>query len=182
MIKRIKAADARAAADPSLKLGKQTMAALKVLQTGKMISQLLSACQTLELSSQVSRYCCEAFAQAGASDILFSLLRSCNRSTPHQELLRIALVVLLNVARHEHLAARVALAEDSTESLVDLMQMFRDKKALFILATELLARLVHASEASKVVNERHFLTIPCKCVIIVCLYRTLAMCLWCASA
>jgi abnormal spindle-like microcephaly-associated protein len=88
LLKRIKEADSRARADPSLKLGKQTSAALKVLQTGKMISQLLKACQTLELSTSLSRYCCEAFAQAGAPNILFSLLRSCNRSTPHQELLR----------------------------------------------------------------------------------------------
>eukprot|EP01034_Spumella_vulgaris_P023201 gene23201-29397_t len=147
--RRIKDADCRARADPSLKLGKQTSAALKVLQSGKMISQLLKACQTLELSTSLSKYCCEAFAQAGAPDILFSLLRSCNRSTPHQELLRVALVVLLHVARHDHLAAIVATSVDSAESLVDLIQMFRDKKSLFILATELLARLVNASDISK---------------------------------
>ncbi len=63
---------------------------------------------------------------------------------------RIALVVLLNVARHHHLAAEVAAANDSTESLVDLMQMFRDKKPLFILASELLVRVVNASAAAKV--------------------------------
>lgn len=66
--------------------------ALQVLQSGKMISQLLKACQTLELSTQLSRYCGEAFAQAGASRILFALIRSCNRSTPHQELLRYAYI------------------------------------------------------------------------------------------
>lgn len=38
-------------------------AALHVLQTGKMISQLLKACQTLELSTQLSRRCCDAFAK-----------------------------------------------------------------------------------------------------------------------
>ena len=86
---RIKASDIRARADPSLHLGKQTQNALHILQTGKMISQLLKACQTLQLSTSLSRRCCEAFAQAGAASILFSLLRSCNRSTPHQELLRL---------------------------------------------------------------------------------------------
>lgn len=85
---RIQQAERRAIADPSLRLGKQTIAALHTLQSGKMISQLLKACQTLQLSTQLSRYCCEAFAQAGAAAILFGLLRSCNRSTPHQELLR----------------------------------------------------------------------------------------------
>jgi hypothetical protein len=58
--------------------------------------------------------------------------------------------VLLNVGRQQHLAASLAKAPDSTDALVDLMQMFRDKKQLFILASELLARLVDASPATKV--------------------------------
>lgn len=97
-LERIRAAEARARADPSLKLGKQTTAALRTLQTGKMISHVLKACQTLELSTQLSRRCCEAFAHAQAADILFTLLRSCNRSTPHQELLRYV-AVLVNRCR-----------------------------------------------------------------------------------
>jgi abnormal spindle-like microcephaly-associated protein len=91
---RIQAAEAKARADPSLRLGKQTVAALHTLQTGKMISALLKACQVLQLSTQVSRYCCEAFAQAEAASILFGLLRSCNRSQPHQELLRYTKIIM----------------------------------------------------------------------------------------
>lgn len=64
------------------------LVALQQLQKGKMISQLLKACATLELSTQLSKKCSEAFAKSGASKILFALIRSCNRSTPHQELLR----------------------------------------------------------------------------------------------
>jgi len=146
---RLQQAEASAKADPSLCLGKQTNAALHVLQTGKMISQQLKACQTLELSTQVSRRCCEAFATTNASSILFGLIRSCNRSTPHQELLRNALVVLLNVGRHEQLAIAVAQAVDSNDVLIDLMQMFRDKRSIFTLACEMLCRLARASEASK---------------------------------
>ena len=150
MRKRIKQAEIKARADPSLRLGKQTMVALQTLQNGKMISHLLKSCQTLELSTQLSRHCCESFAHANAASILFGLLRSCNRSTPHQELLRIALIVLLNVGRHVHLASILARATDSTDALIDLMQMFRDKKSIFILASELLARLIDASPETKV--------------------------------
>lgn len=85
---RIKAAELKALKDPTLMLGRQTKHALTVLQTGKMISHILKSCQTLELSTQLSKRCCEAFAHADAADILIALLRSCNRSTPHQELLR----------------------------------------------------------------------------------------------
>lgn len=38
-------------------------AALLILQTGKMISQLLRACQTLELSTQLSKKCSKVFAE-----------------------------------------------------------------------------------------------------------------------
>jgi len=132
---RIQLAEQRALADPSLRLGKQTQMALHTLQSssGKMISSLLKACQTLELSTQLSHRCSRAFAEAGASKVLFTLIRSCNRSTPHQELLKHALVVLLHVARHHDLASSVATTAgaEAADTLIDLMQMFRDKKSIF---------------------------------------------------
>lgn len=69
-------------------------------------------------------------------------------------------MVLLNVGRHSHLAAALAQTPDSTDALVDLLQMFRDKKSLFILAGELLSRLVSASPATKV---RHILILLFYC-------------------
>ena len=146
-LKRIQLAEQRALADPSLRLGKQTQMALHTLQScsGKMISAFLKACQTLELSTQLSHRCSRAFAEAGASKVLFTLIRSCNRSTPHQELLKHALVVLLHVARHHDLAAAVASPE-AADTLIDLMQMFRDKKSIFGKASELLCRLIAASK------------------------------------
>lgn len=146
---RIEIANLSAKENPSLQMGKRTQDALVVLQTGKMISKVLKSCQILELSTQLSVRCCEAFAKASASSILFGLIRSCNRSTPHQELLKHALVVLLNVGRRDHLASIVAEAPEATEVLVDLMQMFRDKSSIFCLACELLCRLVSASDNVK---------------------------------
>lgn len=95
MCHRLKIAEQRARSDPSLCLGPQTQASLALLQSGKSISILLRACQTLELSTQLSVRCCEAFAQAQASSVLFGLIRSCNRSTPHQEMLRLVLLPML---------------------------------------------------------------------------------------
>lgn len=59
-------------------------------------------------------------------------------------------MVLLHVGRHSTLAPLVAQSEDCCDVLVDLMQMFRDKKNIFILAAELLSRLIHASTFIKV--------------------------------
>ena len=114
-----------------------------------MISQLFKACQLLELSTRISKKCSQSFSAAGAASILFSLIQSCNRSAPHQEILRYALVILLHVARHEELAPVVASAEHSTEVVIHLMQMFRDKGQIFCLSCELLCRLVVASENTK---------------------------------
>jgi abnormal spindle-like microcephaly-associated protein len=86
--KRIRQAELRARADPTLKLGKRTVAALATLQNGKTVSQILKALQFLQFSTEVSQRCCASFASGGASGVLFGLLRSCNRSQPHQELLR----------------------------------------------------------------------------------------------
>jgi abnormal spindle-like microcephaly-associated protein len=86
--RRIRAAELKARADPSLRLGKRTVAALATLQNGKQVSQILKALQFLQVSTQISKHCCASFAEGGATAVLFGLLRSCNRSQPHQELLR----------------------------------------------------------------------------------------------
>ena len=59
-------------------------------------------------------------------------------------------MVLLNVARHDTFAPNVAESPDAADTLVDLMQMFRDKASIFCSSTELLARIVAASESVKV--------------------------------
>ena len=144
-----------------------------------MISHVLKACQTLLLSTQYSIKCCKAFAASSASSILLDLIRSCNRSTPHQELLkyvtdfavntviniylhpRYALAILLNVAKHPDLASAVARGDMATDTVIDLMQTFRDKKSIFCHACELLSRLVLADTAVKVfINlNKHYLFI-----------------------
>ena len=85
---KIKIVNYNAKINPNMQLGHKTKECLHVLQEGKMISHILNACKFLEFSTQISKRCCESFANASAANILFGLIRSCNRSTPHQELLR----------------------------------------------------------------------------------------------
>jgi len=154
MRKRIIASELKAKANPSLKLGKLTQGALKSIQSSRMISASLKACQVLELSTQVSTKCCEAFAVSNSSLILFGLIQTSNRSEPQQELLKLALIILLNVARHDDLAQHVGKCQVATDTLVDLMTNFRDKKSIFCLACELLCRLISASSSTKAVCNR----------------------------
>lgn len=63
---------------------------------------------------------------------------------------RCALSVLINVTKDKAHAAALAHNGDTTDLLVDLMQMFRDKKDIFGLSCELLGRLVTSQDDIKV--------------------------------
>lgn len=63
---------------------------------------------------------------------------------------RHALNVLLNVARHDNLAHFIAKGANAVHVVVDLMQMFRDKKSVFSLVCELTCRLISSQKETKV--------------------------------
>lgn len=87
-LKRIREAELRGQLDPRLRLGNMTQKALQSLCVGSIISDLLKSCQSLEMATEYSEECCAMVVSAKKVDILFGLLRSCNRSESHQELLR----------------------------------------------------------------------------------------------
>jgi abnormal spindle-like microcephaly-associated protein len=144
-LRSIRLANSVAAADPSLKLGNRTRAALDVLQTSSSLSEIMNTVCILEIATRLSEACCSAFASAGAPAILFSLIRTCNRSLPHIKLLHGILLVLSNVAQYEYLLPSLATT-DGVEVFLDLVQMFRDKDFVFCLAVSLLERVVHFSD------------------------------------
>ncbi len=84
----IRSATQRAMLNPSTRIQQRAEYALDILHNGSMISQYIKACQSLLACTKYSRGICELFVFRGSSVILFRLLQSCNRSTPHQELLR----------------------------------------------------------------------------------------------
>eukprot|EP01033_Poteriospumella_lacustris_P001657 gene1657-1209_t len=156
IISRLEKANEQARLHPTttMTLGQKTAAALHTLQTAKMISALIKACQALQTSTLYSRDSCEKFVMTDSARILFALIQSCNRSQPHQELLRLCLLVLLNVTRYPHLSEHIG--DDCDESganaadvLIDLMQMFRDKQSVFKLSTHLLGTIVECSAHAK---------------------------------
>ena len=145
--RRVEKANHNAEMEPQMKLGVRTSSALHTLQTSKRLSETIRAIKTLEISTRLSEKCCRAFATADAPEILYALIRTCNRSLPHIELLHYVLLTLSNVARYPYLMPSVA-ADDSLEVLMDLTQMFRDKENIFCLSIALLEGIVFS-------NERH---------------------------
>uniref|UniRef100_A0A452VNJ7 Assembly factor for spindle microtubules n=1 Tax=Ursus maritimus TaxID=29073 RepID=A0A452VNJ7_URSMA len=109
------------------KLYKRTALALHYLLTYKHLSAILEALKHLEVVTRLSPLCCENMAQSGAVSKIFVLIRSCNRSVPCMEVIRYAVQVLLNVAKYEKTTAAVYDAENCVDTLLDLLQMYREK-------------------------------------------------------
>jgi abnormal spindle-like microcephaly-associated protein len=147
--RRIELANKKAKADPRLLLGYRTSAALSVLQTSKSLSEIMAAVCTLEIATRYSKVCCVAFAHAGAPNILFSLIRTCNRSLPHVELLYMVLLTMSNVAHHPESLPSLATST-GVEVFLDLVQMFRDKDNIFCSAISLLDQVLQFNRSFQV--------------------------------
>lgn len=143
-VKKIRAANVKAIQQPELRLGNRAMAALEVLLKSESLTEIMRAIGVLELATRVSEVCCVAFAEARAPDVLFSLVRQCNRSLPHIELLHNVLLTMSNVARYDYLLPSMSSIA-GVEVYLDLVQMFRDKDGVFYLASSLLERVVRCN-------------------------------------
>lgn len=150
---RIQLANERAEADPRLRLGFRTQAALEALTKSTRLAEIMMAICTLETATRYSEKCCIAFAQAGAPATLFDLIRTCNRSLPHVELLHRILQTMWNVAKYKGALPSMATLT-GVEVFLDLVQMFRDKDGVFCLAVSLLERVVRHGAEFQVSVER----------------------------
>jgi len=83
---------------------------------------------------------------------------------------RVILDVLLIVCQHDHLANAVASVPHAAETLIDLIQTFRDKSTLFYVATQILIMFAQSNERTKV-NALFYLLIMdfIDCVLLCCL-------------
>lgn len=149
---KIKISNENAKKNPQLKLANITENAILLLNKGKAITHFIQACQSLEMTTHYSKESCKKFIHSSSSKVLFTLICSCNRSSTHQELLRCALQILVNVTIDPRLTSELAHNGDTTELLIDLMQMFRDKSNIFLLSCELLTRLITIQSQIKVKN------------------------------
>ncbi|NXY34366.1 ASPM protein, partial [Pomatorhinus ruficollis] len=109
------------------KLGNRTAIAIDHLLKYKHLSYILAALKHLEVATRLSPLCCENMAQSRAIFSIFILIRSCNRSVPCMDVIRYSVQVLLNVSKYERTTRAVYEAENSIDTLLDLLQMYRGK-------------------------------------------------------
>ncbi|KAG5187235.1 hypothetical protein JKP88DRAFT_262393 [Tribonema minus] len=141
---KVQTANAFARNNPGETLGARVANALAIMARGTMLTKVARACKTLELSTRYSPVSCMVVAEdQNAPTVLYNLIRSLNRSPPHQRILKFTLETLRNIARHNRrLCGLIAAPPGAATVLLDVMQMYRDNPELFLLATRLFTCMV----------------------------------------
>ena len=81
-------------------LGFRIKRSLNVLeQNSPFIQQIITALMDLQVVTRLSKECCVHFANSGAISILYDFISRCNRSTPHMDLIKLCLEILINLSK-----------------------------------------------------------------------------------
>ncbi|XP_046713111.1 LOW QUALITY PROTEIN: abnormal spindle-like microcephaly-associated protein [Silurus meridionalis] len=109
------------------KLCHKTSTALTYLLGYQNYAHILTALKHLETATRLSPESCEHLVNSGATHTIFTLIRNCNRSVPSMEVITLAIQVLLHLSKYNKTIDAVYDVEDSVETLLDLLQMYREK-------------------------------------------------------
>jgi len=120
--------------------------AVQTIQTSKKFNEVLKAITNLEKITKLSIEDCEFIVQTNVQNKMMTILRRCNRSSPHLELIRAILSVFINISHHPSTLSRLA-NEKGIDILTDTVQMFRDKSNIFAQSLELLERFLLSSKS-----------------------------------
>uniref|UniRef100_A0A9J8DFB9 Assembly factor for spindle microtubules n=1 Tax=Cyprinus carpio carpio TaxID=630221 RepID=A0A9J8DFB9_CYPCA len=109
------------------KLCNKTTTALSYLLGLQNYAYILAALKHLETATRLSPECCERLVESGATHTIFTLIRSCNRSVPSMEIITLSIQVLLNLSKYNRTIDAVYDVDNSVETLLDLLQIYREK-------------------------------------------------------
>ncbi|XP_062607577.1 abnormal spindle-like microcephaly-associated protein homolog [Saccostrea cucullata] len=122
--------EAQRSATDDKKLGNRTESALDYLLQYKQLSHLLEALVHLDVATRLSPACCERLVEVNAVSVIYTLISSCNRSQPHMEVIKMAVSILLNLAKYDRTLPYVFM-DEALNILLDLMQIYREKGLIF---------------------------------------------------
>ncbi|KAG1928362.1 abnormal spindle-like microcephaly-associated protein [Pimephales promelas] len=109
------------------KLCNKTTTALSYLLGFQNYAYILAALRHLETATRLSPECCERLVESGVTHTIFTLMRSCNRSLPSMEIITLSIQVLLNLSKYNRTIDAVYDVDNSIETLLDLLQIYREK-------------------------------------------------------
>uniref|UniRef100_A0A672IQM6 Calponin-homology (CH) domain-containing protein n=1 Tax=Salarias fasciatus TaxID=181472 RepID=A0A672IQM6_SALFA len=109
------------------KLINKTLLALDHLLHYKYFSYILEALKNLEITTRLSPECCQQLLGSGVTQVIFTLIRNCNRSVASMEVIALSIQVLLNLSKYHKTIDMVYSVENSVDTLVDMLQRYREK-------------------------------------------------------
>ncbi|ELT97378.1 hypothetical protein CAPTEDRAFT_220529 [Capitella teleta] len=135
------------------RLGNRMRRAVDNLFKYKQLAYVLQAVMDIDVATRFSHVCCRELVEHGAVPVIFRLIRSCNRSVPHMEIVKYSVNVLLNLAKYEETRGAVYQEEGSIDCLIELLQIYREKGAIFTKVCTLLGVLCYDPQSRKEVFE-----------------------------
>ncbi|CAM6082505.1 unnamed protein product [Calypogeia fissa] len=126
--------------------------ALSMLARQETVSGILSTCRTIDVATQHSYKCCERLAEAGAITTILLLMQTINRSPPLEQVLKHALSIISNLARHLPLATRVAQSPSAITIISEQLHTFRNDEGVFLQAMSLLEMVCKTSAGIEVLQ------------------------------
>ncbi|KAF9198159.1 hypothetical protein BGZ49_001118 [Haplosporangium sp. Z 27] len=144
---------ANATAEEHMKLGNRTTMALDILLSSGQLSAVLKACYHLDVVTRLSKNSCLRLVEHNVVNIIFQLIKSCNRSQPHMEVLKHGLNIIENLSRDPDTVGSVFWAPEGMEIIVDCAQAYRENEMVFeSVVTILLIHLEHDDNRRRVMR------------------------------
>lgn len=103
-------------------LGHRTSVALKAILKYKTVDKIHTDLNSLITTTRMSPESCVTIAQAGATDVLLTLIASVNRSVHSQEVLCMIFDILINLAKYSSTWSYVALTKNIIISILNQMK------------------------------------------------------------
>lgn len=134
------------------KLCNRTASALDYLLHYKSMARILETLISLEVVSRLSALCCQRLVEGGAVPVLYALVRGCNRSVPCMEIIHYITNILLNLTKNESTQHAVLDDEEAVTTLIDLLQIYREKNhVIFCKTCVILGRLLQDTAQARII-------------------------------
>ena len=125
----------------------RTKRALDVLKYSTKLTDMMSCCAVLEISTRYSLRCAQQCLEIGLASIIMNTISGLNRSAPHMQLLKNMLSVLANVSYFKPLRSVLVQQVPNMMHVIAVMLMTHKESAdVFIRAAALLERLLMDSK------------------------------------
>lgn len=126
-------------------LYERTRKSYTILTCQHSLQSVRNACSELAVTVSLSEKCAAELTRRKVGPQLFALLRGCSRKEEHQQLAVSILEVLRQLLQRHACRGHICNCMESTDILVDLIQMFRDKWDVISSSVEVLHDILKLS-------------------------------------